>query len=112
MGLFDKLKKGIELKQPSTSLDQTKKIRERITKLEKKLQSTPDNTYIIIQLYQNYVDLGDTVKKIECMKRLSKLRPFDSYPLQQLADIYSNDLNDSKQARFFQDKANKISKFL
>ena len=112
MGLFDKLKKRIELKQPSTSSDHTKKTHERITRLEKKLQSAPNNTYIIIQLYQNYVDLGDTVKKIECMKRLSELRPSDSYPLQQLADIYSNDLDDSKQAQFFQDKANKISKFL
>ena len=112
MGLFDKIKKGIELKQPTTNPDHTKKIHETILRLEKKLQSTPDNVQIIIQLYQNYVGLSDTVKKIECMERLSELRPSDSYPLQQLADIYLNDLDDSKKAKFFQDKANKINKFL
>lgn len=112
MGLFDKIKKGMELKQPTTSSVHTKKIHERISRLEKKLQSAPDDVQIIIQLYQNYVDLSDTVKKIECMERLSEIRPSDSYPLQQLADIYSNDLDDPKKAKFFQDKANKINKFL
>ena len=112
MGLFDKIKKGIELKQPTSSSDNAKKIHERISRLEKKLQLAPDDVRIIIQLYQNYVDLSDTAKKIQCMERLSELRPADSYPLQQLADIYSNDLDDSKKAKFFQDKANKINKFL
>ena len=112
MDLFDKIKKGIELKQPTSSSDNTKKIHKRISILEKKLQFTPDDVQIIIQLYKNYVDLSDTPKKIECMERLSELRPFDSYPLQQLADIYLNDLDDLKNARIFQDKTNKIHKFL
>lgn len=110
--MFDKIKKGIELKQPPSSSDNAEKIHKRISILEKKLQSTPDDVQIIIQLYKNYVDLSDTPKKIECMERLSELRPFDSYPLQQLADIYLNDLDDLKNAKIFQDKTNKIDKFL
>jgi len=44
------------------------------------------------------------------LKKITKLNPNDPYPLQQLADIYSNELNDMVQAKSFQDMANKIKK--
>jgi len=86
------------------------KTHEKISKLEKQLLITPKNSNLYLDLYGYYVELSDTTKKIECLKKISKLKPNDSYPLQQLADIYSNELNDVKQAKSFQDMANKIKK--
>jgi tetratricopeptide (TPR) repeat protein len=110
MGFFEKLKKGIELKQNSPSHSMIQKAHEKISHLEKQLEITPENSNLYLDLYQCYVELSYTPKKIECLKKISKLKPNDSYPLQQLADIYSNEFNDMKQAKFFQDMANKIKK--
>jgi len=110
MGFLDKIKKGIELKQNSPSDSMLQKTHEKISKLEKQLLITPKNLNLYLDLYGYYVELSDTTKKIECLKKISKLKPNDSYPLQQLADIYSNELNDVKQAKSFQDMANKIKK--
>ncbi len=39
------------------------------------------------------------------------IAPTRTYPLQQLADICANELNDMEQARYYQNRANKINKF-
>jgi len=110
MGFLDKIKKGIELKQNSSTHSMIQTTHENISKLEKQLVITPENSNLYLDLYGCYVELSDTPKKIECLKKISKLKPHDSYPLQQLADIYSNELNDMKQAKYFQELANKIKK--
>lgn len=110
MGFLDKIKKGIELKQNSPSDSMLQKTHQKISKLEKQIAITPENHNLYLDLYRCYVELSDSPKKIECLKKLSKLNPNDSYPLQQLADIYSNELNDMKQAKYFQDMVNKIKK--
>lgn len=110
MGFFEKLKKGIELKQNTPSHSMIQKTHEKISHLVKQLEITPDNSNLCLDLYRCYVEISDSPKKIECLKKITKLKPNDSYPLQQLADIYSNELNDMKQAKFFQDMANKIKK--
>ena len=110
MGFLDKIKKGIELKQNSPSDSMLQKIHEKISQLEKQLAITPENHNLYFDLYGCYVELSDTPKKIECLKKISKLKSNDSYPLQQLADIYSNELDDMEQAKHFQDLANKIKK--
>ena len=110
MGFFEKLKKGIELKQNSPSYFMIQKTHEKISHLKKQLETIPENSNLYLDLYRCYVEISDTPKKIECLKKISKLKPNDSYPLQQLADIYSNEFNDMEQAKFFQDMANKIKK--
>lgn len=110
MGFFEKLKKGFELKQNTPSPSMIQKTHEKISHLEKQLEITPENSNLYLDLYQCYVELSDTPKKIECLKKISKLKPNDSYPLQQLADIYLNEFNDMKQSKFFQDMVNKIKK--
>jgi hypothetical protein len=42
------------------------------------------------------------------LEKLSFLLPGDSYPLQQLADVYLNELNDNVKAKFYQNKANDV----
>ena len=49
--------------------------------------------------------------RIECLEKMSKLKPNDFYPPQQLADIYLNELDDIEQAKIYQNKANKINKY-
>jgi len=110
MGFLDKIKKGIELKQNSSSDLMLQKIHEKISQLEKQIAITPENHNLYFDLYTCYVELSDTPKKIECLKKISQLKLNDSYPLQQLADIYSNELDDIEQAKHFQDMANKIKK--
>jgi len=110
MGFFEKLKKGIELKQNSPSESLIQKTHEKISYLEKQLKITPENSNLYLELYGCYVELSDSPKKIECLKKITKLNPNDPYPLQQLADIYSNELNDMEKAKSFQDMANKIKK--
>ena len=110
MGFFEKLKKGIELKQNSSSQSTIQKTHEKILHIEKQLKLTHENSNLYFELYGCYVELSDTTKKIECLKKISKLKPNDSYPLQQLADIHLNELNDMEQAKSFQDMANKIKK--
>jgi hypothetical protein len=55
-----------------------------------------------------YVEISDTEKKIECLKKLSQLLPNDFYSFQQLADIYLNEFGDTKQAKIYQNQANDI----
>jgi tetratricopeptide (TPR) repeat protein len=111
VGFLDKIKKGMELKQNSPSNASIQKTLEKIPQLEKKLIANPENSHLLIDLYRCYVDVNDTTKKIECLEKISQLRPNDSYPLQQLADIYYTELNDMKQAKYYQNMANKITKF-
>ncbi len=111
MGFLDKLKKSIELKQNIPDQESLQKTREKIVRLEKKLDITPDDSAVLFDLYGCYVEVSDTKKKIECLKKMSKLKPNDFYPLQQLADIYLNELDDIGQAKIYQNKANKINKY-
>ena len=111
VGFLDKIKKGMELKQNSPSNASIQKTLEKIPQLEKKLIANPENSHLLIDLYRCYVDVNDTTKKIECLEKISQLRPNDSYPLQQLADIYYTELNDMKQAKYYQNMANKTTKF-
>ncbi len=111
MGLFDKLKKDFKLKQYSQNPNLIQKTNDKILRLEKKLSTDSKNTRLLIDLYICYVEISNTEKKIECMEKLSVLKPRDSYPLQQLADIYS-EMNNVEKARYYQNKANKIGKFL
>ena len=109
MGFLDKIKKSIELKQNSPSEESLHKTQKKISKLEKELVTNPDNFSLLLDLYGCYVEISNTEKKIECLERLSDLKPNDSYPFQQLADIYNHELNDEKQAQIYQNKANKIN---
>ena len=114
MGFFDKLKKNVEIKQAQIDPKTNQKAIERIPKLQKQLDKDPDNFDLVYQLYGCYVDLSNSEKKIECLKKLHILKPKDSFPLSQLASIYYSELNDPETGKFYQDKANKMNsnKFL
>lgn len=109
MGFLDKIKKSIELKQSSPSEESLQKTEKKISKLENELVANPNNSSLLLDLYGCYVEISHTEKKIECLEKLSELKPNDSYPLQQLADIYHNELDDVKRAQIYQNKANKIN---
>ena len=111
MGFLDKIKKSVELKQNFPNQESLQKIREKIMRLEKKLDITPDDSALLLNLYGCYVEVSNTKKKIECLEKMSKLKPNDFYPPQQLADIYLNELDDIEQAKIYQNKANKINKY-
>ena len=111
MGFLDKIKKSVELKQTFPSQESLQKTHEKIVRLEKNSSSTPDNSSLLLDLYGCYVEVSNTEKKIECLEKMSKLKPNDFYPLQQLADIYLNELDNMEQAKIYQTKANKINKF-
>ena len=66
--------------------------------------------FICANRYLRFWNFRDSSKKIDYLKKMSKISPNDSYPLQQLVDIYSNEFGDVKQARNYQDKVNKIKK--
>ena len=110
MEFLNKIKKLMELKQNNPDPESIQKMQKKILRLEKQLDENSENIHFLIDLYRCYVEISNTTKKIECLKKISKLSPNDSYPLQQLADIYSNELEDMKQAKIFQNKANKIKK--
>ncbi len=110
MGLFDKIKKSIQLKQNNSTQESIQKTHKKILQLEKQLEENPDNYQILTELYRCHVETSNTAKKIDYLKKISKISPNDSYPLQQLADIYSNEIVDVKLARNYQDKVNKMSK--
>ena len=113
MGFFNKLKK-IKIKQAQINPKTNQKVLERIPKLQKALEKNPNNFNLIYQLYECYVDLSNSEKKIECLEKMHNLNPKDAFPLNQLASIYYSELQDPKKAKFYQDKANKINsnKFL
>ena len=108
MGLFNKIKKSIELKQNIPNPKSIKKTEKKILNLKKQFELNPVDSKILIKLYTCYVEISDLEKKIECLKKLSDLSLNDSYPLQQLADIYLNELGDDKQAQIYQNQANKL----
>ena len=87
MGFFEKLKKGIELKQNSPSKSMIQKTHEKISHLEKQLKITPENSNLYLELYGCYVELSDSPKKIECLKKITKLKPNDPKNLQKKDDI-------------------------
>ena len=109
MGFLDKIKKGIELKQNTPSSESLKKTNDKILQLEKELDAHSNDIHFLLDLYGCYVEVSNTEKKIECLEKISNLKPNDSYPLQQLADIYLNELNNIEQAKIYQEKANKIN---
>jgi|TARA_B100001105_G_scaffold157600_1_gene126639 tetratricopeptide (TPR) repeat protein len=108
MGLLDKIKKSIELKQSTPSFESINKTENKILKLKKQFEKNPDNCKILTELYTCYVEISDTEKKIECLKKISQLSPNDFYSFQQLADIYLNELDNASQAQIYQNHANKI----
>jgi tetratricopeptide (TPR) repeat protein len=108
MGLFDKIKKNFELKQSTPNLESIKNTQNKIIQLKKQFEENPDNCKILTELYTCYVEISDTEKKIECLKKISQLSPDDFYSFQQLADIYLNELDDVGQAQIYQNHANKI----
>lgn len=110
MRIFDKIKKSIQLKQNNPTNESIHKTYKKISRLEKQLEKNPDNYKILTNLYRCNVETSNTTKKIDYLKKMTKISPNDSYPLQQLADIYSNELVDVKLAKDYQDKANKINK--
>jgi tetratricopeptide (TPR) repeat protein len=114
MGFFDKLKKSVEIKQAGIDSKSNQKSLDKIPKLQKQLEEDPDNFDLVYQLYGCYVDLSNSEKKIECLKKMHILKPKDSFPLSQLASIYYSELQDPERGKFYQDKANKMNsnKFL
>jgi tetratricopeptide (TPR) repeat protein len=108
MGLFNKIKKSIELKQNMPNPKSIKKTEKKILNLKKQFKLNPVDSKILIKLYTCYVEISDLEKKIECLQKLSDLSPNDSYPLQQLADIYLNELDNADQAQIYQNQANNI----
>ena len=108
VGFLDKIKKSIELKQSTPNISSLKKTEEKIMELTKKLESNPDDSKILFQLYTCYVETSNSKKKIECLEKLTSILPGDFYPPQQLADIYLNELNDENKAKFYQNKANDV----
>jgi tetratricopeptide (TPR) repeat protein len=109
MGFFDKLKKSVEIKQAQIDSKKNQKVLAKIPKLEKQLEQNPDNFDLVYQLYGCYVDLSDSKKKIECLKKMHVLNPKDSFPLSQLASIYYSELQDPQKGKFYLDKANKLN---
>ena len=108
MGFFDKIKKSFELKQNFPNSDSLEKTKKQILELTKQFELNPNSSKILLELYSCYVEISNTEKKIECLEKLSDLLPRDFYPLQQLADIYLNEVNNDSKAKFYQNKANKI----
>lgn len=111
MGFLDKLKKSVQLKQNLPNQESLKNTQDKISQLEKKLETNPDNSKLLLDLYGCYVEVSDTAKKIECLEKLTKLTPKDAYPFQQLADIHLNETNDVEKATKYQNMANKINNY-
>jgi hypothetical protein len=110
MGLFDKLKKSIQLKENNPTYESIQKTHKKILELEKQLKENPNNYQILTDLYICHVITSNTPMKLDYLKKMVKVSPNDSYPLQQLVDIYSNELEDIKQAKDYQNKVNKIKR--
>ena len=108
MGFLDKIKKSIELKQSIPTNESIKKTENKIIELKKQFEKNPDNCKILTELYICYVEISNTEKKIECLKKISQLSPTDYYSFQQLADIYLNELGNVEQAQIYQNQANNI----
>ena len=105
---MNKIKKSLELKQNTPSSKSVKLTQKKILKLKKQFELNINDHKILIELYSCYVEISDLDKKIECLKKLSDISPNDFYPLQQLADIYLNELDNKDEAQIYQNKANSI----
>ena len=108
MGFLNKIKKSLELKQNIPSSKSLQHAEKKILVLKKQLELNPTNSKILIELYTCYVEISDLDNKIHCLKKLSDISPNDFYPLQQLADIYLNELDDKNKAQIYQNRANDI----
>tara|TARA_B110000438_G_scaffold16793_1_gene15719 strand:- start:265 stop:603 length:339 start_codon:yes stop_codon:yes gene_type:complete len=108
MDFFNKIKKSIQLKQNIPNLESIEKTEKKILQLKKQSKLNPNNSKILIELYTCYVEISDLENKIHCLKKLCDISPNDFYPLQQLADIYLNELNDKNEAQIYQNKANNL----
>ena len=108
MGFLNKIKKTLELKQNIPSSKSLQHAEKKILTLKKQFELNPHNPKILIELYSYYVEISDLDNKIECLKKLSDISPNDFYPLQQLADIYLNELDDKNEAQIYQNRANDI----
>ena len=108
MGFLNKIKKSFELKQNFPNSDSLEKTKKQILELTKQFELNPNSSKILLELYSCYVEISNTEKKIECLKKLSDISPNDFYPFQQLADIYLNELDDEYKAKIYQNKANSI----
>ena len=108
MRFLNKIKKTLELKQNIPSSKSLQLAEKKILTLKKQFELNPHNPKILIELYSYYVEISDLDNKIECLKKLSDISPNDFYPLQQLADIYLNELNDETEAKIYQNKVNDL----
>ena len=108
MGLFNKIKKSIELKQNVPNLESIEKTKKKILNLKKQFELNPTDSKILIELYTCYVEISDIENKIQCLKKLCDISPNDFYPFQQLADIYLNELDDENEAKIYQNNANDL----
>ena len=106
MGFFNKIKKSIELKQNIPNPQYIEKTKKKILNLKKQFELNSTDSKILIELYTCYVEVSDLENKIQCLKKLCDISPNDFYPLQQLADIYLNELDDKTEAKIYQNKAN------
>jgi len=109
MGFLDGLKKKMELKQAQSDPKTIQIALEKIPKLEKALEKNPDSFELLYDLYGCHIDLSNTTKKIECLEKMSKLKPNDFFPLSQLAQIFYNELENPQKGKYYQEKANKIN---
>ena len=114
MGFLDKLKKKIEIKESQINPETIQQAKQKIPKLENAIKKNPNDYNLVYQLYGCYVDLSNSEKKIECLEFMHQIKPKDSFPLSQLAQIYYSELENPEKGKFYQDKANKINsnKFL
>ena len=77
MGLMNKIKKSLELKQNTPSSKSLKLTQKKILKLKKQFELNTNDPKILIELYSCYVEISDLDKKIECLKKLSDISPND-----------------------------------
>ena len=108
MGLFNKIKKMREVKQNIPNPQSIEKTKKKILNLKKQFELNSTDSKILIELYTCYVEVSDLENKIQCLKKLCDISPNDFYPLQQLADIYLNELDDDSDAKIYQNKANDL----
>ena len=109
MGFFDGLKKKLELKHVQSDPRIIQNALEKLNKLEKDIEKNPDSFELLYEIYGCHIDLSNTIKKVECLEKMSKVKPNDPFPLSQLAQIYYSELDDPFKGKQYQDKANKIN---
>ena len=63
MGLMNKIKKSLELKQNTPSSKSVKLAQENILELKKQFELNPNDPRILIKLYSCYVEISDLDKK-------------------------------------------------